>query len=133
MSSSDDLNIQNYEEFFHSLIEKIKKIFVKKENKLYSDTLEEKRFKIIEEFIQINGLDLTFELSLEINIFEKLEVSIFKNMKKEINNNFASNQSEIFNKGIRLNLFYKRFDKLIINSNLEEETRIYLIAQNIFN
>ena len=133
MSSSDDLNIQNYEEFFHSLIEKIKKIFVKKVNKLYSDTLEEKRFKIIEEFIQINGLDLTFELSLEINIFEKLEVSIFKNMKKEINNNFASNQSEIFNKGIRLNLFYKRFDKLIINSNLEEETRIYLIAQNIFN
>jgi len=50
MSSSDDLNIQNYEEFFHSLIEKIKKIFVKKVNKLYSDTLEEKRFKIIEEF-----------------------------------------------------------------------------------
>lgn len=84
-------------------------------------------------FIEINGLDLTFELPLEINIFEKLEVSIFKNMKKEINNNFASNQSEIFNKGIRLNLFYKRFDKLIINSNLEEETRIYLIAQNIFN
>ena len=50
MSSSDDLNIENYEEFFHSLIEKIKKIFVKKVNKLYSDTLEEKRFKIIEEF-----------------------------------------------------------------------------------
>jgi hypothetical protein len=133
MSSSDDLNIENYEEYFHSLIEKIKKIFVKKVNKLYSDTLKEKIFKNIEEFIQINDLDLTFELPLEINIFEKLEVSIFKNMKKEINNNFASNQSEIFNKGIRLNLFYKRFDKLIINSNLEEETRIYLIAQNIFN
>lgn len=77
-------------------------------------------------FIEINGLDLTFELPLEINIFEKLEVSIFKNMKKEINNNFASNQSEIFNKGIRLNLFYKRFDKLIINSNLEDEKQEYI-------
>ena len=60
------------------------------------------------------------------DIFEKLEVSIFKNMKKEINNNFASNQSEIFNKGIRLNLFYKRFDKLIINSNLEDEKQEYI-------
>ena len=75
--------------------------------------------------IKINNLDLTFELPLEVNIFDKLKISIWLKMKKLINDTFSIIQSQIFDEGIRLNLFYKSFDKLLFNSNLDEREQNY--------
>ena len=122
-----EFNIENYQNYFHSFIEKIRETTIKQVNEIYSfiDKLEEKKYKNIIELIKINNLDLTFELPLEVNIFDKLKISIWLKMKKLINDTFSIIQSQIFDEGIRLNLFYKSFDKLLFNSNLDEREQNY--------
>ena len=53
-------------------------------------------------------------------LFNKLKISVWKKCKQLIKDSFSVIQSQIIDKGVKLNLFQKQFNKLIFNSNFNE-------------
>ena len=55
-------------------------------------------------------------------LFNKLKISVWKKFKQLIKDSFSVIQSQIIDKGVKLNLFQKQFNKLIFNSNFNENS-----------
>jgi len=118
---------ETYQNYIKPLITNIIDLIEKNINEMYTflNNLENKKYKNIDELIKLNNLDLTFDLPLQINIYDRFLLSVRNKCKEILKDCFSTIQSQLFNKGFKLNLFNESFDNLNFIENLKENEQTY--------
>ena len=123
----ENFKAETYQNYIRSYIKKIIDLIEKKINEIYTflNNLENKKYKNIYELIKLNGLDLSFDLPLQINFYDRFFISVRKKCKEILKDSFSSIQNQLFNQGFKLNLCNENFDELKFFPNLKENEQIY--------
>jgi hypothetical protein len=123
----ENFKAEPYQNYIRSYIKKIIDLIEKKINEIYTflNNLENKKYKNIYELIKLNGLDLSFDLPLQINFYDRFFISVRKKCKEILKDSFSSILKQIINQGFKLNLCNENFDELKFFPNLKENEQKY--------